>query len=72
MEAKIKYVMQYIPHPWDAEKSKNGEKAYCLIREVVASKLIVSRDPVAIFSLDSEGVFFCEEARQGPVKIEVL
>jgi hypothetical protein len=68
MIATITYRMDYVPHPWDAKRRKEGTKAWCLMKVVTAeSGQTADYEAVAIFNFDSEAELF-----QGHVVLEHL
>lgn len=69
MMAEIKYVMQFLPRPWDKEKRKEGMKIWCLCKmvEPVSNRVgaFVALETIAIFDSDSEALTFQEHCMGG-------
>jgi hypothetical protein len=58
MKAKITYRMARIVHPWDANRRKEMEEAWCLMKTVTPEYGNPTEEPVALFNLDSEAITF--------------
>lgn len=61
MNAKIKYKLENIPHPFDQKARKQGTMAWCLIKVVEPEIQGIANstyEPVAIFNFNSEAELF--------------
>lgn len=69
MKAEIKYVMQFLPHPWDKKRREEGLKLWCLCKMVVPVSSRIDAfeavEPLAIFNRDSEALTFQEHCMAG-------
>lgn len=58
MKSQIKYVMEYLPHPWDEKMRAKGEKIWCLVEVIVPEVGPKTSNPVAIFNYGSDAERF--------------
>jgi hypothetical protein len=58
MKATITYKIDKVPYPWNEDRRRAGETAWCLVKVTKPEYGRTDEEPVALFNLDSEAKIF--------------